>query len=217
MNVTARRSTTTPVAPRSIAEVSRSRSSGAVAMSSSPDTVISTPDVASCSSFSSNALQSSSMAPKIVSERLMVNATADGPLRLSAARAASTRSRTDRSMHGHDLHDHAVRHRQREALVLLEAESAVQRLAGERRAEDELGEALGRGVALAALQDRAAQAAARPVAAHEHRAHARGLAGRVEQPVVIVRVAAAGEELVAPAPAAARDDLALLLLHVVGA
>ena len=74
-----------------------------------------------------------------------------------------------------------------------------------------------RGVALAALEDRAAEPAPRPVAADEHRAHARGLGRGVEQPPVVGGGARAGVEPVAAAPAAAGDDLAARLVHVVGA
>ena len=111
----------------------------------------------------------------------------------------------------------AIRRGDGHALDLAEAVGPVERLAGQRGHQREHGEALRTRRALTGREDLPAEAAPSPVAAHEHRAHAGRLGRRVEEAVIVVSVARAREEAVAPAPAAAGHDLALGFVHVVGA
>src|SRR5207247_5026801 len=87
----------------------------------------------------------------------------------------------------------------------------VERDARQRRDERELPKTLAPSRGLALLEDAPAEAAPRPVGAHEHRPHPRRFARGVEEPRVVARVAATGVELVASAPTAAGHGLAAAL------
>ena len=124
---------------------------------------------------------------------------------------------SNRSLHSDALDRHTVGHRNVKALDLAKSERAIQGLAWKRRAQYEVREALIASSPLARLEDRPAKAAPREIAPHEHRSHPRRLAPRIEQAIVVLGIPGPGVELVASAPSTAGNQLAIGLVHEVGA
>lgn len=98
-----------------------------------------------------------------------------------------------------------------------EIRTRVQNDAGQRRAKVEPLKALRSGGVVSGCQDRPTKTATRPVRPGEHGTYVGGLSRPVEQPTVIVLRIRPGEEAPPASPSTPDHDLAVDLVHEVGA